>query len=147
MKYSTIYNLCCDYYNNEELPVKIIRYDNGKVYYRVKHNDLNYMYRDKKGDFLSFTNKLDKLKILMCYYSEDILDETEKKYLKGVIRPFRNQVSYIIKKEYYGYEYISIEYKEITNSINYIYLPNFKSNTMYKGMEIDREYSLKELGI
>ena len=145
IKYKTIYNLYCDWTNNEELPLKINRYDNKEFYYRVKNDDLNYMYQNKSGHLLSFTNKDDKFRVLICYYSKDILDETEKKYLEGVIRPFRNRVRYIVKKEYYGYEYISIEYKEINNSSNYIQLPNFKPNTMYKGMEIDKEYSLKEL--
>jgi hypothetical protein len=27
------------------------------------------------------------------------------------------------------------------------YLPCFKENSMYKGMELNREYSLKELGL
>lgn len=145
IKYKTIYNLYCDWTNNEELPVKINRYDNKEFYYRVKNDDLNYMYQNKSGHLLSFTNKDDKFRVLICYYSKDILDETEKKYLEGVIKPFKNRVRYIIKKECYGYEYISIEYKEINNSSNYIQLPDFKSNTMYKGMEIDKEYTLKEL--
>lgn len=149
IKYKTIYNLYCDWINNEELPVKINRYDNKEFYYRVKNDDLNYMYQNKSGHLLSFTNKDDKFRVLICYYSKDILDIQEKRYLYNIIKPFRNQVTYIIKKEYceYEYEYISIEYKEINNSLTYIQLPDFKCNTMYKGMEIGRKYSLKELGI
>lgn len=147
IKYKTIYDLYSEWSTNEELPVKIIMHDNGEVYYRVKNGDLNCMYQNKCGHLLSFTNEVDKWKIIICYYSINILDETEKKYLKGVIRPFRNRVRYIIKKEYYEYEYISIEYKEIDNSTYYIQLPNFKSNTMYKGMEIGKDYTLNELGL
>lgn len=147
IKYKTIYNLYCDWTNNEELPVKIIRYDDKEFYYRVKNDDLNYMYQNKSGHLLSFTNKDDKLRVLICYYSKDILDETEKRYLYNIIKPFRNRVTYIIKKECYEYEYISIEYKEVGISTYYIQLPNFKPNTMYKGMEIDKEYTLNELGL
>lgn len=147
IKYKTIYDLYSEWSTNEELPVKIIMHDNGEVYYRVKNGDLNCMYQNKCGHLLSFTNEVDKWKTIICYYSINILDETEKKYLKGVIRPFRNRVRYIIKKEYYEYEYISIEYKEIDNSTYYIQLPNFKSNTMYKGMEIGKDYTLNELGL
>lgn len=147
IKYKTIYNLYCDWTNNEELPVKIIRYDDKEFYYRVKNDDLNYMYQNKSGHLLSFTNKDDKLRVLICYYSKDILDETEKRYLYNIIKPFRNRVTYIIKKECYEYEYISIEYKEVGISTYYIQLPNFKPNTMYKGMEIDKDYTLNELGL
>lgn len=146
IKYKTIYNLYSDWTNNEELPVKIIRYDDKGFYYRVKNDDLNYMYQNKSGHLLSFTNKDDKLRVLICYYSKDILDETEKRYLYNIIRPFRNKIIYIVKYSYSIGEYISICYKD-TNKIRcFINLPSFKPNTMYKGMKIDKEYTLNELG-
>ena len=147
IKYKTIYNLYCDWTNNEELPVKINRYDNKEFYYRVKNDDLNYMYQNKSGHLLSFTNKDDKLRVLICYYSKDILDETEKKYLEGIIKPFRNKIIYIVKYSYIVGEYISICYKDTDNIHCFINLPSFKHNTMYKGMEINKEYTLKELNL
>ena len=47
-------------------------------------------------------------------YKEDILDEEEKKYLRAVIKPFRNRVKYIKKVDMYlscneNYEYILSE--------------------------------------
>ena len=71
-----------------------------------------------------------------------ILDEEEKRYLEGVIRPFRDKVKYIIKNSNYTRAYIEIRLES-----EYIYLPYFKENTMYKGMEIDKRYTLKELGL
>ena len=56
IKYKTIYDLYSEWSTNEELPVKIIMYDNGEVYYRVKNGDLNCMYQNKCGHLLSFTN-------------------------------------------------------------------------------------------
>ncbi len=73
---------------------------------------------------------------------EEILDETEKKYLASVIRPFRDKVE-AIKKELSNKEFISIELKDEA-SINF---PYFKKGTMYKGMKKYKKYTLKELGL
>lgn len=73
---------------------------------------------------------------------EEILDETEKKYLASVIRPFRNKVE-AIRKEACNKEFISIELKDEA-SINF---PYFKKGTMYKGMKKHKKYTLKELGL
>ena len=70
----------------------------------------------------------------------EILDEVEKRYLRGVIRPF--EVRFIKKVDLTNAEYIYIELKS-----DHISLPNFSSNTMYKGMEIDKKYTLEELGL
>lgn len=76
---------------------------------------------------------------------EEILDEAEKRYLKAVIRPFRDKVKYIAK-----YHSTTI-YEEcilihISNNPN-IMLPYFKEDSMYKGMESGKEYTLEELGL
>ena len=70
----------------------------------------------------------------------EILDEVEKRYLRGVIRPF--EVRFIKKVDLTNAEYIYIELKS-----DHISLPNFSSNTMYKGMEIGKKYTLEELGL
>ncbi len=71
-----------------------------------------------------------------------ILDEAEKRYLKAVIRPFKNRVITIVKENCCdGNCYISIS----LNNAEEIFLPNFKKGTMYNGMEEDKEYTLKEL--
>lgn len=73
---------------------------------------------------------------------EPILDDKEKKYLSSVIRPFRDRVQYIVKRGSSAKEYIVIEIKNEN-----IYLPYFKKDTMYKNMELDKEYTLEELGL
>lgn len=76
--------------------------------------------------------------------NEEILDETEKRYLANVIRPFRHKVKSIMKRSEYGSLcYIKICLKNGDGAC----LPSFKENSMYKGMELNREYSLKELGL
>lgn len=76
---------------------------------------------------------------------EEVLDETEKKYLTEVIRPFRKRIQFIQKK------------KEITEINPYIRIvcedndnlvfPYITNNSMYKGMEVNKKYTLKELGL
>lgn len=74
---------------------------------------------------------------------EEILDETEKRYLANVIRPFREKIDHIIKKSNMLGEFILIGL-ENEESIDF---PYFKKGTMYKGMKKDKEYTLKELGL
>ena len=82
---------------------------------------------------------------------EKILDEDEKRYLKNVVRPFRNSVTDIHKRRYDDkYEYLVIVYQDTyaeDEMQRRIYLPNFKKDTMYKGMSLDEDYTLEELGI
>ena len=74
-----------------------------------------------------------------------VLDDAEKRYLKDVIRPFRDQVESICKgcSDFSGKEFIVICSKNGDGSV----LPWFEPGTMYKGMERGRRYSLKELGL
>ena len=75
----------------------------------------------------------------------DILDDVEKRYLSAVIRPFRKRVDSIIKiSDPLGSakEYIFIKLDEDSFS-----LPYFKTGTMYQGMELERAFTLEELGL
>ena len=75
---------------------------------------------------------------------EKILDEVEKKYLANVIKPFRHKIKSIMKRSEYG----SLCYIKICiKNGDAAYFPCFKENSMYKGMEPNREYTLKELGL
>lgn len=78
---------------------------------------------------------------------EEILDNTEKNYLRGVIRPFRDRVKFIKKQQEIGDDedksFIEISVDDDTP----IMLPYFDTDTMYKGMEDNKEYSLEELGL
>ena len=75
----------------------------------------------------------------------DILDDVEKRYLSAVIRPFRKRVDSIMKISdplSYDKEYIFIKLDEDSFS-----LPYFKTGTMYQGMELEKVYTLEELGL
>lgn len=75
---------------------------------------------------------------------EEVLDAAEKRYLAGVIRPFRDKVKYIYKERVWSNdrEFINIILKEDT-----LDLPYFTARTMYKGMETGRNYTLEELNL
>ena len=78
-------------------------------------------------------------------YKPEILDEAEKRYLRNFIMPFKDKVT-MVKKSFSptrGKYYIQIRYKDNTPT-NFPYL---KDNTMYKGMEENKEYTLEELGL
>ena len=73
-----------------------------------------------------------------------ILDDAEKRYLKGVIRPFRYKVNFICKVSFddaFQHIVIGIANDEV------IALPLFESGTMYKGMKPGHTYTLEELGL
>lgn len=89
---------------------------------------------------------------------KSILDDVEKEYLGNIIKPFRNRILYIAKSETVKtydnpnpkiYECIYIMYKDSTKKRNPYYMgfPHFEKGTMYKGMELNKEYTLDELGL
>lgn len=80
---------------------------------------------------------------------DNILDEIEKEYLSAVIRPFKNRVIFIKKVGCTNDKYfisIKISSKLSLSGNDIICLPLFQ-NKMYKEMEINKEYTLEELGL
>lgn len=80
-----------------------------------------------------------------------ILTEKERKYLKGVIAPFRDEVVYIKKIKSAGYEHICIyvrspDLSEFNLPVA-IAFPSFETGRMYKGIESNKKYNLEELGL
>lgn len=137
-----------------------------------KFNDINVFYTKENGVYAISIKKngaytcLGTIKTCAIYafaiyafmewldqeHKDPILDEAEKRYLSAVIRPFRVDVKYIVK---YGghfssraYEEIAVRYqdKRCGDAYSFI-LPKFEKGTMYKGMEVNRHYTLEELGL
>lgn len=84
----------------------------------------------------------------------DILSEKEKEYLKSIIRPFKDRVEHIEKKKNINSEgtfyFIAIAIKSVVIDClsETIYFPYFKPESkMYEGMELNKKYTLKELGL
>ena len=124
---------------------------NGQVVFVDKTSDYrsNYSFESIDEQLRYFNDDVSIVKVerpvkyeTLFERKEEILDETEKKYLASVIRPFRNKVE-AIRKEACNKEFISIELKDEA-SINF---PYFKKGTMYKGMKKHKKYTLKELGL
>lgn len=123
----------------------------------ARHNDGYLLIIDKK---LYLSDACETDKCLLLSFSQfnnliaelnvkPILDEVEKKYLWNIVKPFKDRVAGIIKRSYCNYEHIRIKGRSIFDDYNYFIteLPDFKKGSMYKNMEIDREYTLKELGL
>lgn len=123
-----------------------IKEDDGRGFPRwvFRLEDIEYVVKQKHFKSLP-NNYTGTIEVENGFIQEKgILDETEKRYLKSIIRPFKNKVSHISKEDCYdGDCYISIELDDDGN----INLPYFKKETMYNGMEEDKKYTLKELGL
>lgn len=114
---------------------------------RIENDDYRFFIGDFEG--LNTSNygriiKIEEPKYRTVYEAKvEILDDVEKRYLRGVIRPFRDKVKYIVLKSLCSNEaYILIK---LENDV--INLPVFEINTMYKNMEKYKEYTLEELGL
>lgn len=85
------------------------------------------------------------LKWLLEEAKEPVLDEVERKYLSEVIKPFRKMIAYIVKAQDFddGKQCIRI----ILQNGDGMHFPYLDDDAMYKGMEVNKEYSLEELGL
>lgn len=133
-----------------------ITFENGEVL--VKDDDGDYSNKKRWRDDSDLKELKDRINTLgkiikieepeykTVYESKvEILDETEKRYLRGVITPFKDSIETIRRlysptKEK---DYIQIRYKD-DRPTNF---PYFESNTMYKCMELNKNYTLEELGL
>ena len=80
-------------------------------------------------------------------YNEDILNEEEKPYLESILKPYKDRVDFVMKEvigDYYERIVICVSVKNKSFK-NYIAFPYFNKGTMYKGMEIDKKYTVNEL--
>ena len=110
-----------------------IKEDDGRGFPRwvFRLEDIEYVVKQKHFKSLP-NNYTGTIEVENGFIQEKkILDDTEKRYLKAVIRPFKNRVINIVKENCCdGNCYISIS----LNNAEEILLPNFKKGTMYNGM-------------
>lgn len=123
--------------------------DRGRNIYKL--TDYGLVYRNYNQYRWKHSERFERL--MLGYYEitkipKPILDEKEKEYLSNVIKPFRNRIAYIMKCEDFTGEYIEIDLKDYCDEIpDIVMFPYFKKGTMYKGMEVNKEYTLEELGL
>ena len=106
------------------------------------------------GELVSnrFTGKQLAEKKIIDFF-DDILTDKEKAYLSNLIKPFKKYVYCIEKIKEQKQERICISYADYLERVKgqevyrFIFLPTFKAGTMYKGMELFKEYTLEELGL
>lgn len=109
-----------------------------QIFYTIQ----KYVDPEIRHNHVEYTN--DILEWMAQEYKEEILDYAEKKYLSEVIRPFRKEVTGIVKQKdvIYCQDFITILVGE-----DYSSLPRFERDKMYKGMEYDKTYKPEELGL
>lgn len=97
------------------------------------------------GESLDIIKVERPVKYEIVFGREEILDEIEKRYLTEVIRPFRKRIQFIQKRK---------EMTEINPYLRIVFenndklvFPYITDNSMYKGMEVNKKYTLKELGL
>ena len=129
--------------------------------YKEKIEELDYSFalyngelkrcRDVKCDNCEFNKADDKscvktiIKWLLEEYKEPILNEDEKKILRGVIeaiKPFTDVKPLILR----GRRDITKPYIVLCYGDEDVYLPTFK-DTMFENLELDKPYGLEELGL
>ena len=115
----------------------------------IDTNDNLIIYDDTSGECFYYTKEMLEEVIrpaseTIYKREEPILDDEEKEYLSSVIKPFRKDILFITREYNIPglYECITIDLKgDITD------LLRFAVSKMYKGMELDKQYTLEELGL
>ena len=131
------------------------RYNLQELYIKWEENRMIQAWDNNKPIYTS-TARSDKILLkyflewLEAEYKEPILDEKEKEYLSAVIRPWRDKVKHIYKGNSVSHkdlESICIACNCPFGVLHFVDFPCFKKSTMYKGMELNREYTLEDLGL
>ena len=121
-------------------------------YYEIGYyvNDYDRICNESEDAILEHGNSLLNnegvlLHWLQSEHHEQILDDVERRYLSAVIRPFRNRVTDIckVKATTSKRECLIIH----VSKYDRCGLPWFEGGAMYKGMEVNRHYTLEELGL
>lgn len=84
---------------------------------------------------------------LLEEYKEQILDDSEKNYLSEILRPFRKDITTIVKFQITEKYSTKKEYIVVRLKSDFWTFPRFNAGTMYKGMEPNKKYTLQELGL
>ena len=132
-----------------------ITFEDGNVFFKdneyryiniggIRKNEWLSNLRDNMGQLGKIIKIEEPIYQTVYECKEEILDEAEKRYLKAVIRPFRARMKYIMKEDI---NYATKEYIRIDLGREMINLPKFDSGSMYKGMKLNKGYTLEELGL
>ena len=116
----------------------IVKVDNDVTF---DYSNVKYCVNAIRNHFTTTSTKADKWS---WKRKEDILTDKEREYLKAVIEPVKDKVKFIQKIDYSSqqrqYIYIGVDNDDIA-------LYSFEANTQFRGMELDKEYTLEDLGL
>lgn len=135
---------------NIELGEEFKIFDAAGFDYGVFRLGENYIEQKLRNDkwLLSYEHMIGAIvcgRLRVVKLPKQLLDEKEKEYLAYIIKPFKDKVEYLYKESTLNNnkEWLSIKMKDN----EYVHFPSFKKDSMYKGMELERNYSLEELGL
>lgn len=100
-----------------------------------------------------FYVRVDDTLIGYHYYDDGELtkNNAEKKYLSAVIKPFRDRVTHIAKVEedihWFYWIMIRVDIGFLDDYYEFCLPPFEETSSMYKNMEVGKEYTLKDLGL
>lgn len=111
----------------------------------IDHYENSKIVRCTNTMIISDIIKIEEPQYNIVYIEQkDILDADDKRYIKSIIRPFKDRVKYITKRT----RDLTQEFISITLNDNFIInLPFFEKGTMYENMEADKLYTLEDLNI
>lgn len=134
-----------DKYDIRHLTFHVSRYKNGIVKAIDIYHDAKRIEKIKILGGACITQSINAIgNWLEEEYVPEILTEREKAYLSVVIKPFREKVEYVYK---ICLEIDKREYLEISLENGVISFLCFEKGTMYRGMELNKRYTLEELGL
>lgn len=151
IKCDTFQQACilCDQFNKDGK-----KWATGFSYLELVHFEKSPTYYSNKGYYYSFPLELTTYSFEEVEFSvkktnkKFLLDCIDRKYFNNFLRPFRDKIQYIRKMQNLDsdYEYIKIIYFKDTQVSN-ICLPYFKTGTMFKKLELDKQYDLNDLNL
>lgn len=120
----------------EEIPMvddilTLVRFKNGKAFTFFKWNEWNELAKKHNNRLLK----------------KWVLDNSEREYLRVVLRPFKKDVKCVVKYESCSFVVNPYEYLIVKMGVFDMEFPPFPKGTMYQGMERCKEYTMEELGL
>ena len=109
---------------------------------------INPFTKKENGILYNMIGKKAKLTLEVLEVKNSILNEKEKKYLNDVISPFKEKVISISKTNFHDNYFIVISVNgKSRGSFSNHTLPIFDEQDSYIGMELNKGYTLEELGL
>lgn len=139
----------------------IARDKNGSIYLyadKPQRGELEFVFKCQDGNKLTVCHNISIFKRIFkgltwgsspILFRKPVLDDVERRYLKQVFRPFHKRIISVCKKSSNDEEteWLFLNLKPLNNLEDYMTFPIFEAGTMYKNMELNKNYTLEELGI